>query len=243
MILRSSSLPSSAVGFFDMSNIIGPSDTLYINKRACREYVWYGTPYDESGVYYHIVENEDSCDSIIALNLTIKDSVDVEIHGLTQVVVAVDLWPGIYRYCGCDVEWSCSNPDWEFLEETERYWCRILVTTLGEGFLTAEASCDDGCTGKNSLRIYASHFGVDEFNDANIVVYPNPAKSSLTIQADMLTNVRLCNCPGQTVKQFECEATDNAVMDVEDLPRGLYFVEISTLRGHVVKKVVLSKSF
>lgn len=239
------------LGFFDMSNIIGPSDTLYINKRACREYVWYGTPYDESGVYYHIVENEDSCDSIIALNLTIKDSVDVEIHGLTQVVVAVDLWPGIYRYCvadsldldGCDVEWSCSNPDWEFLEETERYWCRILVTTLGEGFLTAEASCDDGCTGKNSLRIYASHFGVDEFNDANIVVYPNPAKSSLTIQADMLTNVRLCNCSGQTVKQFECEATDNAVMDVEDLPRGLYFVEISTLRGHVVKKVVLSKSF
>lgn len=237
------------LGVFDMSDITGASDTLFINRRACREYTWYDSTYYESGVYVRIVENEDRCDSIIALNLTIKNSLDVEIHGLTHLAVANDLWSGIYRFCiadtleleACDISWECSNPNWFILPTNSRYWCQLFVTSLGDATLTASVDCGNGCANSSSLELHATHIGVDEIDEADVVIYPNPAKETLVVQADNLTRVKILNCAGQTVKEFNYELDDSVVIDVSGLPRGLYFVEIGTSAGHIVKKVVLSK--
>lgn len=237
------------LGVFDMSDITGASDTLFINRRACREYTWYDSTYYESGVYVRIVENEDRCDSIIALNLTIKNSLDVEIHGLTHLAVANDLWSGIYRFCiadtleleACDISWECSNPNWFILPTNSRYWCQLFVTSLGDATLTASVDCGNGCANSSSLELHATHIGVDEIDEADVVIYPNPAKETLVVQADNLTRVKILNCAGQTVKEFNYELDDSVVIDVSGLPRGLYFVEIGTSAGRIVKKVVLSK--
>ena len=234
----------------DFTVYTGGRDTVFMKKEMCGAFEWNGVTYDQPGLYYQTISHPYSCDTIIKLKLDITNPPTIAIQGLTHLTVASNLWPGIYNFCvsdslalaKCKLEWECDNPEWPIIPTDNKYWCRIIAADTAiqkPTTLTLKATCPNGCSNENSIIITAGHIYDEGNSDDDRMVYPNPASNSLTIQADMLTHIRLLDTSGHSVREWHFSPTDIAMLNVESLPRGMYFVEIKTLIDKKIKRIVL----
>lgn len=232
-----------------MQLTINPSYTTNLTVTACDEYEWFGETYYNSGQYTHMLNSIYGCDSLFTMNLTINNSPDLEIHGLTQIAISTDLWPGIYNYCiadsvelqPCTVTWECSNPDWIVLPSDNPYWFKLIANTLGTATLTAVADCQSGCNATASIEIQASYIGVDEIDDNPVSIYPNPASDRLIIKGEQLKQIIIYNCYGQTINVIPMNLEDEISIETENMDNGLYFADILTTKGIITKRILISK--
>ena len=75
--------------------------------------------------------------------------------------------------------------------------------------------------------------------EERIVVYPNPASNYLHIGSNgEITNVRLINTIGQIVSDHNVGLSD-FTLSTENLPKGVYFVNIKTENGTTTQKVII----
>lgn len=229
---------------------LGQSYAANINETVCDFYPWVSAPdgfLTQSGSYTFSGHNIDGCDSIVNLDLIVNKTPKLEIHGFTEVAISTDLWPGIYNYCladsaelhGCDIQWSCSNPDWILIPTTDPIWCKLIAKSLGQATLTAVSDCGFGCDTICSLDINASHFGIDETEAQTIVLFPNPTHGQVTIHAPQLRQVKFYNSIGMISKDLYFESTDMVSVDIDDLTPGFYLVEIITTQGKTSKKLIV----
>jgi hypothetical protein len=229
---------------------LGQSYATNLNETVCDFYPWVSSPngfLTQSGSYTFMGHNIDGCDSIVNLDLIVNKTPKLEIHGFTEVAISTDLWPGIYNYCladsaelhGCDIQWSCSNPDWILVPATDPIWCSLIAKSLGQATLTAVSDCGYGCDTICSLDINASHFDVDEFEAQTIVLFPNPTYGQVSIQAPQLRQVKFYNNVGMVSKDLYFESTDMVSIDINDLAQGFYIVEIITPQGKTSKKLIV----
>ncbi|MBO6023396.1 MAG: choice-of-anchor L domain-containing protein [Bacteroidales bacterium] len=227
---------------------LGQSYAANLNETVCDFYPWVSAPdgfLTQSGSYTFTGYNVDGCDSIVNLDLIVNHTPKLEIHGFTEVAISTDLWPGIYNYCladsaelhGCDIQWSCSNPNWILIPATDPVWCRLIAKSLGQATLTAVSDCGYGCDTICSLDINASHFDVDENEAQTILLFPNPTHGQVFIQAPQLRQVKFYNSFGMVAKDLYFESTDIVSIDISDLAQGLYIVEIITTQGKASKKL------
>ena len=78
--------------------------------------------------------------------------------------------------------------------------------------------------------------GVEELEMAQIQLYPNPVSEILHIQSrDPLQQVTFYDVLGQSLMTVH---KDFENIPVSNLPAGVYFVEVQTLKGVLVKRVV-----
>ncbi|MEG0915918.1 MAG: T9SS type A sorting domain-containing protein [Myroides sp.] len=89
------------------------------------------------------------------------------------------------------------------------------------------------------LRIYdiSNLLASSEFVSQNFNIYPNPTSDFLNISLEnnlVLQEATIYNNLGQVVKT----STEN-IIDVSQLAKGLYFVEVTTNQGKETKKVVV----
>lgn len=74
--------------------------------------------------------------------------------------------------------------------------------------------------------------GIDEHSIATI--YPNPVKSTLTIEQTGMKHISMFNLVGQTV--YETNTSDEVVnIDMNDYPRGIYVVRVNNNTYKIVK--------
>lgn len=69
-------------------------------------------------------------------------------------------------------------------------------------------------------------------------IFPNPAKNNITIQFSANNNflqIKLQNTIGQTILQ-----TQSNVINVSEIPNGIYFLDINTEKNHTVKKIIVN---
>lgn len=231
---------------------LGQSYAANLNETVCDFYPWVSAPdgfLTQSGSYTFMGHNVDGCDSIVYLDLIVNKTPKLEIHGFTEVAISTDLWPGIYNYCladsaelhGCDIQWSCSNPDWILIPATDPVWCRLIVKSLGQATLTAVSDCGYGCDTICSLDINASHFDVDEAEAQTVMLFPNPTHGQVSIQAPQLRQVKFYNNIGMISKDLYFESTDTVSIDINDLAQGFYIVEIITTQGKTLKKLIVTE--
>jgi len=121
--------------------------------------------------------------------------------------------------CGVTPSWDCfpnSNP--------QIYSC--VDPGNGNGMYTSLSACDNAC----ALN------GFDE-EISELLIYPNPAKNTLTIDGDY-TSVTIYNVVGKAVL-----ATDyyQKTIDVAALGSGIYFIHINTKNAITVKKITIAK--
>ncbi len=79
--------------------------------------------------------------------------------------------------------------------------------------------------------------GIDDFNQDQIVLYPNPSSSKIFIksQEDPVTKVELYSLLGENVITVNNNVES---IDISDLVSGIYLLKIFTANGTTVKKII-----
>lgn len=87
--------------------------------------------------------------------------------------------------------------------------------------------------------------GIDEMEAAQVKasIYPNPASEELHVDlpfdnSELDTTLTLVNMNGQTVRTVEAPAASN-VIDIRDLPRGIYMLDVNANGNHKAFKVIV----
>ena len=215
--------------------------------RACEEFDWKGQTYYESGDYEYVSQTSRGCDSIIRLSLTIDQFRELALQGPSSVYAATDLFSGNFMYCVPDsldipyggLVWSCSHPDWIITPSESSYRCRLSVTNIGQGILTAQTA--EGCGALFTINIGAGWFDLDENGLSAASVFPNPARSEVTVQATAITHVRIIDAFGQVAYDSSLGEVDSVILNAGDLPQGVFVVEVTTKQGRMVRRLVIAK--
>ena len=211
--------------------------TVYVERDtvACEGVTWHDSLYTLSGRYEHWLGLSGvGCDSVEALNLTVRHPVAFRIAGHTQVAYATDLSSGVYRYYVSDssvmegetVVWTCSNPYW-VLVPLGSFSCKVVVTHPGSGTLTATTT---GCLLSATITLNATNLDVGEEEGCPVGVFPNPASGSVTVTGDSLRKVEIHNLLGQLVASSDRNG-DSVTIDLQSLPQGVYLVTATDRNG------------
>ena len=111
---------------------------------------------------------------------------------------------------------------------------------LSNGFFEACLVGENICGLDSSCMTFTivSAVGIKENNiNNNISIYPNPVKNQLTITSDneKVNNIKIMDVTGKTLNVF---AGNTTTINVSDLAKGLYFLQIQTEKGIAVKRFI-----
>ena len=83
--------------------------------------------------------------------------------------------------------------------------------------------------------IHVEVTSVSENGEAGLNVYPNPANTLMSVEAEGLQQVTICNVMGQVVKMQRCNE-DGVVINTADLASGMYTISVKTHQGTMTKR-------
>ena len=83
--------------------------------------------------------------------------------------------------------------------------------------------------------IHVEVTSVSENGEAGLSVYPNPANTLMSVEAEGLQQVTICNVMGQVVKKQRCNE-DGVVINTADLASGVYTISVKTHQGTMTKR-------
>lgn len=78
-----------------------------------------------------------------------------------------------------------------------------------------------------------------EFENENVVIYPNPTNGIININAYNINEVSIYNLVGQNVETMTID-NDNCMIDLSDYNSGVYFININTGKEIITKKIILT---
>ena len=130
--------------------------------------------------------------------------------------------------------------DTYFSSYYENYHVELLEYLLDDNKHIVEvvAVYENG-TSVGSAVLVTKANNVSEITENNISIYPNPARDfvRLTAQDSQLTTVKVYNCLGMMVEEIEVSANEVEI-NISEYNTGIYFFDVMTENGNVVKKVV-----
>ncbi len=140
-----------------------------------------------------------------------------------------------------------TNNSLDYLVDT---WQWVNTSTLGnvDSLKFFMFTSDNGSFGPNTPLF----FGIDNFTTTqssvglaenktnfNLSVYPNPFSSVITIQSDILTEgtISIMDVAGKIIYSQQLNEMQTT-LDVNALPNGIYFLELSSAGQKTVKKLI-----
>jgi hypothetical protein len=81
---------------------------------------------------------------------------------------------------------------------------------------------------------------IDQVLSSQIIAYPNPSSSQIRISAPdiRLKTYQIYNMQGQQIISNKFDEFSNAI-EVSQLPKGMYLLQIETQRGKALKKILI----
>ena len=70
----------------------------------------------------------------------------------------------------------------------------------------------------------------------NAVAYPNPTNGMITLEAQGMNHISVCNIMGQSVMEMDVDA-DQMQLNLDAFGSGMYLIRINTVNGQAVKRV------
>lgn len=101
---------------------------------------------------------------------------------------------------------------------------------------TCESEPAKSFNNPNQNYVMVEVMSVDEDGINAVMIYPNPAKENLTVNAEGMTRITITNTLGQVVYDNNA-VSNNEVIDMNQYETGIYMVRIETENGSIVRKV------
>jgi hypothetical protein len=98
-----------------------------------------------------------------------------------------------------------------------------------------------GAPFKSRLYRYKNNVGVETIeNEHSILIQPNPAISTISIswEHENVQSIAIKSYLGQLIKQVKVNNAHTALLDISDLPSGIFFVELTLPNQVIIKKVL-----
>ena len=212
--------------------ISNPDTTVSVT--SCNDYT------SPSGTYYSVQGNYSfvdtipsiACpgvDSVIHIDLTITDNVNLAIFVFNGVAF-VNQSGGTYQWLNCDASYAqipgATNQDYLPLVDGN-YACQITIGT-----------CTD--TTDCVYVVADPPAGLTDQENSHLVVYPNPVSDRLFISNNEMTSmtVKIYDLSGSEIFYEQKQNTDSMQIDLSGLTKGIYYLDISTVEGRYIQKVV-----
>lgn len=182
----------------------------------------YDCPEPENPFYqFNFEDGEEPIFKIFFRDLTFGD----------QVHFIIERPDGSHLY-----NWTWNNTYEDYTGAYLAYTLAVVNNTWQTGIHTIKATFG----GKEYEAEFGirTPLGVDDFNALNVLVYPNPTKNSLNIEADFpIEKVTIYDMNGRKISENKPTSV-NANIDVRHLNKGVYMAEIIINGKRSVKKFV-----
>ena len=89
---------------------------------------------------------------------------------------------------------------------------------------------------ENSEEPFNAPNAINNFNAAQLSLYPNPTSGKVTLVADEVTMVEVYSQIGSKVASFTMN--NEHVIDLGNLPKGVYILRVTMPQGVAIRKVV-----
>ncbi|MEX1003701.1 MAG: T9SS type A sorting domain-containing protein [Crocinitomicaceae bacterium] len=172
-----------------------------------------GSPYSPADTLFVLVENCNYNYNIPTDSVTLDN-----IQGINsnEIIVDFSFWQnGTATPMTDTVQFNPTSAPYWFID--------ITVYCLTKQPINSNVIRFNGSSLKSDLG--NSNIGIKE-----IVIYPNPANEFVVIEGEEIDRIQLINSLGQNVL-----STTQKSINVSDLPEGVYFVQLYTLEGKLIK--------
>ena len=90
--------------------------------------------------------------------------------------------------------------------------------------------------------VYINNIGIDEYNaQADLSIYPNPTSGSLRVELnETIIDISIYNTAG-TLIQSIMVGNNQAALDLSDLDRGMYLLQVRSENGSTVERIQLAR--
>lgn len=190
---------------------------------SCDSYDWNGNTFTATGTYIDTIPNAAGCDSIMTLNLTINTSPTANLTlGMDSVCISMTAFaltagtPSGGTFSGTGVSGGNFDPSVAGVGTHE-----IIYS------FTDVNSCSDADTA--SIVVLPCLGFDDESLSGLMTSYPNPFSVQTIINTtEILNNATLSvsNCFGQLVKQLNNLSGQTIILNRDNLPNGVYFLQL-----------------
>lgn len=215
---------SNTVGNFNCITT-GPTDKI----TSCGYYFWRGKVYTKSGIYKDTTANHFGCDSIISLDLTVKNDFEITQDQLFPETMSCNTTGATYQWINCD------NGGTDIDGATSK---DFTATVNGNYAVVATYnSCTDTSLCVSITHLDPSLTGLNDTKDmGSLAFYPNPSGGVYTLNTSGNYVMMVYNLLGEKILE---ESNGNNVLDLTSYPKGIYFVNLQL--GNTTKKLKLMK--
>jgi hypothetical protein len=205
------------------------------NQSICEgdTFSFQGRMFTASGIYPDTLTSVHGCDSILTLNLTVKN-------------LPLVTWAQSDTICNDNdsthVTLIAPSPLGGTLSGTGLHGLVLTVSASGGTYPVTYAYTDStGCTSSITKNLVVeSCLGIRELSiESAIFIYPNPANNIVTAQADVFANSRtlpaVYDIMGKSVMVPFTQQTNKFTFNTSNLAAGVYFIKFN-INGTIVSK-------
>jgi hypothetical protein len=183
---------------------------------ACDSYTWIdGNTYNASNnTATFTLFNQNNCDSIVTLNLTITATPTAGAVDNGNATISAT-GTGSYQWIDCNTNTAIAGATSALFTPTQNGSYQVVVS---------DGNCSD-----TSDCVTISTVGLFE-NEINVLnVYPNPTNGSVTVEisSGSIANIAIKDATGRVAFSKQIQATTTAI-DLTGLQNGVYFVQVET---------------
>lgn len=182
-----------------------------------------------SGQYQLNLTNKNNCDSIIMVNLTVDEKVEMPTFTQNEGLLSTNATGNIQWYINGEPISGANNTDYT-LDKSGEY--QVEVTN------------ENGCSAI-SAGLWCVKTGIDDLENSNFLVYPNPTSNKFNIRLKQnIINAELkifTNTGQQVYNQSINGLKENQIeVSTNDWAKGVYHIQISTKKDVLKGKIVIN---
>lgn len=210
-------------------NFTAKTPTQYTDVHsACKEFTWLnGVTYTSSNyTATHIIPNAVGCDSVITLDLNIYTVSDLTIDSDGSTLTAA-LSGASYQWFNCDDNTAIAG-------ETNQ---TFTPSVAGNYAISID---ENGCVDTTNCVYFSTSVGIDEADNAKVVIYPNPTSGMLYVNLnnEQFDNVQILSLDGSILNSVSVKGKAQFEIDM-NFNKGIYVLVFNGTNAKHIERIVI----